>query len=118
MPTELIRLDDGAVVEVDLKEGEMRPASGAMKRVTATLNAICPLILYACKPIQAMGQQLPLLRVDEMEVELGLSFEGEGNVFLVKSKAGANLVVTLRMRFVGDSSPQDNKLVKASPQVG
>jgi hypothetical protein len=35
------------------------------------------------------------MNIEQAEIELGLSFEGEGNLYVTKSKLGANLTVKL-----------------------
>jgi Trypsin-co-occurring domain 1 len=100
MPTKLIRLQDGTLVEVEVTPGEARPISGgAADRVGATLDRIQPILVNVCRPVldawRSVGDELAIERA---EVEVGLSFEGEGNVFVTKAKAGANLTVTLTLR--------------------
>lgn len=36
--------------------------------------------------------------IERAEIELGLSFEGEGNLYVTKSSAGANLKVKLSLK--------------------
>jgi hypothetical protein len=35
------------------------------------------------------------MNIEQAEIELGLSFKGEGNLYVTKSKLGANLTVKL-----------------------
>lgn len=99
MATKLIRLADGTLVEAEVAESEARPISGgAADRVASAIDRIGPVIVGVCRPVaeawSAMSEQV---RVDAVEIELGLSFEGEGNVFVTKTKAGANLTVRLTL---------------------
>lgn len=38
------------------------------------------------------------MSIEQAEVELGLSFEGEGNLFVTKSTLGANLKIKLILK--------------------
>ena len=104
MATQLIELDDETLVEVEVPEGQVQEISGGFaKRVDATFAQIRPLILKTCRPIvgawkdlrQELGQDMD---IDRAEVDLGLSFEGEGNLYITKSKAAANITVKLVLK--------------------
>lgn len=43
------------------------------------------------------------MNIEQAEIELGLSFEGEGNLYITKSKAGASLTVKLTLKPKGQS---------------
>lgn len=99
MPSRLIRLSDGTLVETEVEPGEPTQISGgAARKVEATLDRIEPLLVNVCQPITAAWNSITDLHIDHVDVELGISFEGEGNVFISKAKAGANLVVTLSLK--------------------
>ncbi|NEP44654.1 MAG: hypothetical protein F6K35_37745 [Okeania sp. SIO2H7] len=104
MANQLIELDDGTLVEVELPEGQAQEISGGFaKRVNATFANIRPLILKTCHPIAAAWKELreelgQEMTIEEAEVELGLSFEGEGNLYVTKSKATANITVKLILK--------------------
>lgn len=38
------------------------------------------------------------MHIERAEIELGLSFEGEGNIYVTKATASANLVVKLQLK--------------------
>ncbi len=97
MYTKLIKTDDGTLVEVEVGEDEARPISGGMaEHVETSFSKIAPVIKNVCHPIAEAWKDLPGdLHVDSAEVQLGLSFEGSGNIFVTKAKAGANLTVKL-----------------------
>ncbi len=40
----------------------------------------------------------PYVEIDTMTVELGLSFAGEGNIYITKVSSAANLTVTLALK--------------------
>lgn len=100
MATKLIELADGVLVEAEVSESEARPiAGGAASKVAASLDRIEPLLVSVCRPVaNAWDAIAGDLQVESVAIELGLSFEGEGNVFVTKAKAGANLTVTLTVK--------------------
>lgn len=97
MATKLIQLEDGLLVEAEVPEDQAEPMSGgAVDRVNETLDVIQPLLVKACKPITAAWKQLSEeAHIDYAQVTLGVSFTGEGSVYIAKATAGANLSVTL-----------------------
>jgi hypothetical protein len=65
----------------------------------ATIDKIKPLILKACKPIAEVWKELNQdMHIEQAEVELGLGFEAEGNLYITKAKGNANLTVTLTLK--------------------
>jgi hypothetical protein len=99
LATKLIELADGVLVEAEVAESEARPISGgAADRVTASIDRIEPILVRVCQPVAKAWQAIESnMHVESMDVELGLSFEGEGNIFVTRAKAGANLTVTLKV---------------------
>jgi len=113
MATRLIELDDGTLVEVEVAESEAVPISGgAAEKVASSFDKIEPVLIGVCKPVaqvwKAVGEGL---HIDSVQIELGLSFEGEGNVFVSRAKAGANLTVTLTVT-QHHSSVTDTKVLR------
>ena len=100
MSTKLIELEDGTLVMVEVPEDEARPISGgAADRVSESFDQIKPLLKRACKPVAEVFKELNReMEVDQAEITLGLSFEGEGRLFVAKAKAGANLNVKLTLK--------------------
>jgi hypothetical protein len=98
--TKLIQLEDGLLVEAEVPEDQAEPISGgAVDKVNAALDVIEPLLVKACKPITAAWKQLSdEAHIDQAQVALGLNFTGEGNVYIAKATAGANLTVTLVLK--------------------
>jgi len=103
MTTQLIRLNDETLVEVEIASGITEPISGgSARRVDATFDEIAPLLVKTCRPIAAAWTEISqIAKIDSAEIELGLSFEAEGNLYIAKSKAGANLKVKLTLKEKG-----------------
>ncbi len=100
MATQLIELEDGTLVEIDVTGKQVEQISGGMaKRVNATINTIKPILINTCQPIIAAWKELNQeVNIEQAEIEVGLSFEGEGNIYITKAKAGANLMVKLILK--------------------
>ncbi|MCB0121873.1 MAG: hypothetical protein KDK04_01820 [Candidatus Competibacteraceae bacterium] len=97
MASKLIKLSDGILVEIDDSSTKAaRPiASKAAKKISdSTIDFIKPILLKACKPISELWDDLGKdMHIEQAEIELGLGFEAEGNVFITKAKGNANLTV-------------------------
>ena len=104
MDTKLIELSDGTIVEVFAVPGEERPmAASAAEKVGGAMDKALPLLKTICKPIASVWQELNKeVAMDQAELELGLSFEGEGNLFVTKASMGANLKIKLVFKPKGD----------------
>lgn len=100
MATKLIELEDGTLVEIEVPDEQVQPISGGFAdKVSSTFDKVKPLLVKTCRPIADACQELNKeITIDEVEVELGFSFEGEGNLYVTKSKAGANLKIKLTFK--------------------
>ena len=100
MATKLIRLGDGTLVEIEVPGDQIEQLSGGFAdRVDGTLDKIQSILPNAIRPIAAAWKELSQeMQIEQAEVELGLSFEAEGNLFVTKSKLGANLTVKLILK--------------------
>jgi hypothetical protein len=100
MAARLIELSDQTLVEIEVPDAQARQiSSGAAEKVDAALEKIRPILLKICRPVAEAWRDLSKdFQVEEAEIELGLSFEAEGNVYITKSKAGANLTIRLKMK--------------------
>ena len=100
MPTKLIKLSDGLLVEVEVTGNEAQQISGgAAEKVKASMEKIQPILTAICRPLTAAWHEISQeTAIEKATIELGLSFEGEGNLFVTKSKAGANLTITLELK--------------------
>jgi hypothetical protein len=100
MATKLIELEDGTLIEIEVPADQAQQISGGLAdKVQATFSKIQPLLVNTCRPIHAAWQEInQTMHIEQAEIELGLSFEGEGNLYITKSKAGANLTVKLTLK--------------------
>ena len=100
MATKLIELEDGTLIEVEVPGNEVQPISGGFAdKVSSTFDKIQPLLVRTIRPITAAWQELSQdMDIERAEIELGLSFEGEGNLYVTRSSASANLTVKLSLK--------------------
>lgn len=100
MATTLIETDDGLLIEVEVPGEQIQPVSGgAASRVNAVLGSITPILMKTITPISRAWNELNRdMTIEKAEIELGLGFEIEGNVYLAKSKASSNLTVKLTLK--------------------
>lgn len=100
MGKKLIELEDGTFVEVEVPEDEMRQISGGIvDRVQTTFEVMHPILVNSCRPIIKAWKELNQeTKIEQAEVEIGLSFSGEGNLYITKSTASANLKVKLTLK--------------------
>lgn len=100
MATKLIELEDGTLVEVEVQGEQVQQISGGFaEKVSSTFDKIQPLLVKTCRPIAAAWDELSKeMNIEQAEVEIGISFEGEGNLYVTKSKAGANLTIKLMLK--------------------
>lgn len=100
MSTKLIQLEDDTLVEVEVPPDQAQPISGGLaNRVNASFDKIKPVLLKTCQTLigslKEISENMP---VERSEIELGLSFEAEGNLYVTKSKGGANLIIKLVLK--------------------
>jgi hypothetical protein len=104
MESKLIELEDGTLVEVDVPEDEakqigFRFADKVDAKVSSTFDRIKPILKQVCRPISEVCQELNQeVHVDQAEVQVSFSFEGEGNIYVTKAKAGSSLTVKLVLK--------------------
>jgi hypothetical protein len=100
MASRLIKLEDGTLVEIDRPTAGVEEISGgALESIKdATIDKIEPLLERAVKPVAALYRKAHEgIEVREAEVELGIGFEAEGNLYITRAKGSANLVVKLKI---------------------
>lgn len=100
MASKLIQLEDGTLIEVEVPGDQVEEISGGYaKKVEASLDKIRPLLRSICRPFTETWKELNKeVRIEQAEVEIGLNFEGEGNLYITKAKTGANITVKLVMK--------------------
>lgn len=100
MSSKLIRLEDGTLVEVEVSDDETSHVSEKDAHdVSSSLDKVKPVLLKACRPIASVWKELNQeMQIDQAEVEIGFSFEGEGNIYITKAKAASNLKVKLILK--------------------
>jgi hypothetical protein len=105
MPNQLIELEDGLLVEVEVSPDQVNQIAGGMpEQVDKAIDTVRPVLLKACRPVVSVWKELNKeMSIDKAEVELQLGFSAEGSVFLAKSKGSANLKIKLSI------SPKSNE---------
>ena len=100
MASRFIKLEDGTLVEVEVAGDEVQQISGGLaEKVGATLNKIKPVLLRTCQPIIAAVKDLREdVDLEQVEVEVGLSFDIEGNIYVTKARFGANVLVRMTLK--------------------
>ncbi len=100
MANKLIQLEDGTLVEVELPGDQIEKIAGRFAdKVNSTFGKIQPILINTCQPIYAAWKEMSKdTHIEQAEIELGLSFEGEGNLYVAKSKAGAHLNIKLILK--------------------
>jgi hypothetical protein len=100
MAHKLIKLEDGTLVEVEVAGDEVQQiAGGFAEQVDATLNKIKPVLLKTCQPIVSAVKELRQdIDLQKVEVEVGLSFDIEGNIYVAKTSFGANVLVRMTLK--------------------
>lgn len=100
METKLIQLADGTLVEVEVYEGQAQPLSGGYaEKISASFDNMRPILLTICRRLSATLEEVNKeMLIEQAELEIGLSFEAEGNLYITKSKAGANLSLKLVLK--------------------
>lgn len=100
MSTTLIRLTDGVLVEVESSPDEPTRIAGSLaNKVSTALDDITPVVARAAEVLVSAWKLVDTdVEAEGIEVALGLSFESEGNIYLAKATAGANLTITLKLK--------------------
>jgi Trypsin-co-occurring domain 1 len=95
MPTKLIELQDGTLVEVEVEPNKAQPISGVFAdKVDMSFAALRPMLTKVCAPVLESWKELDKqFAISQAEVSFSVSFEAEGNIYIAKGKAGANLSV-------------------------
>jgi len=105
--TELIRLKDGLVVEVEASDGARPIAGGAPPReVAAALDSIQDLLKKALAPVTAVWSELDRdMAIEQAEISLNLGFEVGGNLFIARGSGSTSIGIKLTVK---PSKPGDH----------
>jgi hypothetical protein len=108
MSSKLIQLKDGVLVEVEAPASQSRELSGSFAdKVNANIDKIKPILTSVTQPILATWDEIKQnVLVDQAEVELGLSFDIEGNVYIAKTSVSANITIRLVLKPVSNQMNQ------------
>ncbi len=100
MATKLIMLADGTLLEIDVPGDTVQQISGGMAaKVDSTLDKMTPTLIKTCRPVvQAVQALHNELEFEHVEIEIGLSFDLEGNVYIAKAQVGANIRVGMTLK--------------------
>jgi len=101
MTTELIRLQDDLLVEVQSnpEDTPRQIAASAAERAEGAMDQARELLLKAVQPLASVWDELNRdLTIDEVEIQLGLGFEASGKLFIVQGTGSANISFTLKVR--------------------
>jgi hypothetical protein len=101
MASKLVELNNGILMEVAIPDNQLQQISGGgleITQVNNSINAIETILLKACQPVANVFTELNKeMSVNEVEIEVGLGFEAEGNFFIAKGKTNASLTVRLKL---------------------
>ncbi|SFV66583.1 hypothetical protein MNB_SV-12-1714 [hydrothermal vent metagenome] len=99
MSKKLIELDNGLLMEVEIPQNEIEMISSnsdTVERVDQSISAVESVLIKSVEPItkayKTLNQDMIL---EKAEVEIGIGFSAEGNIFVASGKASANLKVKL-----------------------
>jgi hypothetical protein len=102
MSKKLIELDNGLLMEVDIPQSEIEMISGGgdvVAKVESSMGTIEQMLLQSVQPVinayNVLNQDIVL---EKAEVEVGIGFSAEGNIFVAKGSANANLKVKLVLK--------------------
>ena len=100
MATRLIELENGILVEAEVSEDEAEAAANNfIKGVKSAFDQVKPILISISRPIAEAWQEINKdMEIEQAEVEVGLNFEGQGNIYITKGKAGTNLKVKLVLK--------------------
>jgi len=102
MSKKLIELENGLMLEVEVPQSEIEMISGGgdlVQRVEGSMGIVEKMLIQSVEPIvNAYTQLNQEVVLDTAEVEIGIGFSAEGNVFVAKGSANANLKVKLVLK--------------------
>jgi len=98
----LIELENGLMMEVDVPQSEIEMISGGgdmVEKVKSSMGTVESMLIQSVKPIvNAYAVLNKEIKLEQAEVEIGIGFSAEGNIFIAKGNASANLKVKLVLK--------------------
>lgn len=100
MGSRLYRLDDGTLVEVETQDDARQISVDVAGKIETTFEkSIKPILLKTCVSVsEAMKNIRENVSLEQVEIEMGLSFETEGNLYITKATLGANILVRMTLK--------------------
>ena len=100
MGSRLYKLDDGTLVEVETQDNARQISVDVAGKIDTTFEkSIKPVLKKTCTSVsQAMKEIREGANLEQVEIELGLSFETEGNLYITKATVGANILVRMTLK--------------------
>jgi len=102
MSKKLIELENGLMMEVEVPQNEIEMISGGsdmVEKVEQSMGTVEKMLLQSVKPIvNAYTLLNEDVLLESAEVKVGIGFSAEGNVFVAKGSANANLNVKLVLK--------------------
>ena len=101
MAKKLIELDNGLMMEVEASASEIEMISGGdmVDKVESSMGTVEKMLLQSVQPVvnayNVLNQEIVM---EKAEVEIGIGFSAEGNIFIAKGNANANLKVKLVLK--------------------
>jgi hypothetical protein len=102
MAKKLIELENGLMMEVEASQNEIEMISGGddlVEKVGKSMSTVENILIQSATPIvnayKVLDQEVAL---ESAEVEIGIGFSAEGNIFIVQGSANANLNVKLVLK--------------------
>ena len=99
MAYQIIELENGVYVEVEIPEEQAQQISGGViKKIPESIEQIKPVLLAACKPLSEVWNELNQdLSITEANVEFQFGFNMKGHIFIAAGEAKTNIKVSLKM---------------------
>lgn len=100
MGSRLYALDDGTLVEVETQDDARQISVDVAGKIETTFEqSIKPILQRTCTSVsQALKEIREGANLEQVEIEMGLSFETEGNLYITKATLGANILIRMTLK--------------------
>jgi len=87
-------------VQVEATGNETQQIDGGpAEKVEAALDKITPVLHHVCQSLVETGKSLRNhVDLEQVEVEVSLSFDLEGNIYIAKTNFGSNILVRMTLK--------------------